>query len=244
MESELRISATRAWLRCVLPALLLLPAAQAWAQAANAGPKAGIYRCEINGKRLTSDRYIPECSHVPQQVLNADGSVKTVVPPTLTTEERAEAEARERERQAERARCQEAIRRDRNLMARFPNEAAHRKAREAALDDVRTSVRVSEARVKLLMAERKPLLDEAEFYVGKQLPTKLKGQIDANDAALDAQRTLIANQEIEVGRINSIYDAELVGLRKLWAGAPVGSLGSCGNVASGTAAAPAKATGR
>ena len=83
-------------------------------------------------------------------------------------------------------------------------------------------MRVSESRVKLLMAERKPLLDEAEFYVGKPLPTKLKSQIDANDAALDAQRTLIANQEVEVGRINAIYDAELVGLRKLWAGAPVG----------------------
>lgn len=228
-------------MRCALPALLLLAFAPGWAQAPNAGPKSGIYRCEINGKRLTSDRYIPECSHVSQQVLNADGSVKTIVPPTLTTEERAEAEARDRASQAERARCQEAIRRDRNLMARFPNEAAHRKAREAALDDVRASVRVSESRVKLLMAERKPLLDEAEFYVGKQLPTKLKGQIDANDAALDAQRTLIANQEVEVGRINAIYDAELVGLRKLWGGAPVGSLGACSAVASSAAPAAPKA---
>jgi hypothetical protein len=35
----------------------------------------------------------------------------------------------------------------------------------------------------LLQRERKPLLDEAEFYKGKQLPSALKAQLDANDAA-------------------------------------------------------------
>jgi len=230
MECELKNPVHRMGLRWALPGLLLLAAAQGWGQPAGAARKAGIYRCEINGKRLTSDRYIPECSQVPQQVLNADGSVKTVVPPTFTTEEKADADARDREKDAERARCQEALRRDRNLMARFPNEAAHRKAREAALDDVRTQVRLSESRVKLLLGERKPLLDEAEFYVGKQMPAKLKGQLDANEAALAGQRSAIANQETEVVRINAIYDGELVMLRKLWGGAPLG----CGTGSSGS----------
>jgi hypothetical protein len=52
-----------------------------------------------------------------------------------------------------------------------------------------------------LAAERKPLLDEAEFYKGKPLPPKLKAQIDANDAAVEAQRGG-ANQEAELDRIN------------------------------------------
>lgn len=202
----------------------------AWALAAacpaHAGPpSAGIYTCiDASGKRLTSDRAIPECMTREQRVLNSDGSVRNIVPPTMTAEERADAEARERELAAERVAQRDALRRDRNLVARFPNEAAHRKAREAALDDVRNAVRLSEARVKLLVAERKPLLDEAEFYLGKPLPAKLRGQIDANDAALNAQRTLIQNQEAEVHRIDAIFDAELVRLRKLWAGAPAGSM--------------------
>ena len=89
------------------------------------------------------------------------------------------------------------------MLKRFPNEAAHGKAREKALDDVASSVRISEARIKLLLQDRKPLLDEAEFYVGKPLPTKLKLAIDANDAALEAQRSLVQNQQTEVVRINA-----------------------------------------
>ena len=206
----------------LLAALALAAAVPAWGQPADGR----IYSCiDANGKRLTSDRTIPECAAREQRVLNSDGSVRRVVPPTLTADERADAETREREAQADRVTKQDAIRRDRNLVARFPNEAAHAKARAVALDDVRNSVRISEARVKLLTIERKPLLDETEFYVGKPLPSKLKAALDANDASLAAQRTLIQNQESEVGRIDGLYDAELARLKKLWAGAPAGSLG-------------------
>jgi len=111
-------------------------------------------------------------------------------------------------------------------MLRFPTEAAHNKARAAALDDVRAAVQLSEKRLAVLAADRKPLMDEAEFYVGKQLPHKLKQQLDANDAATDAQRALIQNQQAEIVRINALFDVELARLRKLWAGAPAGSLGA------------------
>ena len=116
-------------------------------------------------------------------------------------------------------------RRDRNLMQRYPHEAAHREAREKALDDVRISVRNSEPRIAQLKAERKPLDDEKEFYVGKPLPTKLKLALDSNDASLEAQKRLVQNQQPELVRITALYDAELARLKKLWAGAPAGSLG-------------------
>lgn len=220
--AENRGAALRTLLWLMLAASPLVAAQTAPAPAAK-----GIYSCtDASGKRITSDRPNPECTAREQRVLNTDGSVKRVIPPTLTADERAEAETREREAQAAKVARQDAIRRDNNLVKRFPDEAAHRKAREAALDDVRNSVRISEARVKLLTAERKPLLDETEFYVGKPMPSKLKAQLDANDAALAAQRTLIQNQETEVGRINALYDAELLRLRKLCAGAPAGSLGA------------------
>ena len=194
---------------------------------AQATAKPGIYSCvDPSGKRITSDRPIASCSDREQRELNADGSVKRIVPPTMTADERSEAEAREREAAAERAMRVEALRRDRNLLARFPNEAAHYKAREAALDDTRKSVRVSEARLTLLASERKPLMDEAEFYVGKPLPTKLRTQLDGNDAATDAQRSLIQNQQAEIIRVNALYDAELLRLRKLWSGAQPGTLGA------------------
>lgn len=187
---------------------------------------AQIYTCvDASGKRHTSDRPIAICNDREQKELNPDGSVRRRVPPTPTADERAEIEARQQQEALERANRVEAMRRDRNLLARFPNEAAHRKARESALEDTRKSLKVSEARLAALEKERKPLLDEAEFYVGKPLPAKLKLQLDGNEAATEAQRALILNQESELVRINENYDAELERLKKLWSGAQPGSLG-------------------
>ena len=211
--------------------------AAAWAQT----PRAPIYDCiDANGKRIRSDRPIADCRDKEQRELNPDGSVKRVVPPTPTADERSNMEQRERELNAERAARNDAIRRDRNLISRYPDEAAHAKGRAKALDDIRNAVRISEARINLLKAERKPLMDEAEFYVGKPLPNKLKSALDSNDASLEAQKALVQNQEVEIVRINNIFDAELARLKKLWAGAPAGSLGPIAPASqpAGTKAAP------
>ena len=188
-----------------------------------AAPK--IYTCiDSANNRLTSDRPIPECSAREQRMLNTDGSTKKVLPPTMTAEERAHAEAREAEKAARRAAEIDAIRRDRNLRARYPNEAAHQKARMAALDDLQRTLELSQRRLETLATEKKPLLEEAEFYVGRAMPTRLRQQLEGVDASADAQRALILNQQAEALRINNAYDAELARLHQLWAGAAPGSL--------------------
>ena len=186
----------------------------------------GIYTCtDEKGRRLTADRPIPECSAKEQQILNSDGSLRATVPPTMTAEERTRFEARERAAQEARAAQADAVRRDRNLVVRYPTEAKHQAAREAALDTVRLAIKATEHRLKELTAANKPLADEAEFYQGKTLPPKLRAAMDANDASLEAQRSAAANQEAELQRINKLYDMELDRLRKLWSGAQPGSLG-------------------
>ena len=199
----------------------------AWAQSgvSAASAAAGIYTCvDGQGRKLTSDRPIADCVAREQRVLNRDGSVQRVIPPTLTAEERADRDAAERRAELARAGQADAVRRDRNLMARFPNEAAHRKSREAALDTVRLATKATERRLRELAVERKPLLEEAEFYKGRQIPLRLKQQFDANDAGVEAQRAAAANQEAELIRINKLHDVELDRLRRLWAGAPAGPL--------------------
>jgi hypothetical protein len=206
-------------LACVAPGL------RAQGSAAPAS-SAGIYTCtDDQGRKITADRPIASCTAKEQRVLNKDGSLKMVFPPILTVEERAEKEAQERKLAEARAAHADAVRRDRNLLSRYPSEAPHRKAREAALDTVRAAIKTSEQRLRDLAAERKPLLAEAEFYVGKALPPKLRGQLDANDAATSAQRESAVSQEAELERVNRLYDAELARLKLLWAGAVPGSLG-------------------
>lgn len=184
-----------------------------------------IYSCVApDGRKLTSDRPIPECVTREQKLHNPDGSVRSLLPPAMSLEEKAAYEQRERKLAAERAAQQDAIRRDRNLMIRYRNEPAHREARESALDDVSKAMQASERRIKELAAERKPLLEEAEFYKGKPLPGKLRQQLDANEVSAEAQRVLVENQKAEVVRVNRVFDLELQRLKKLWAGSPPGSL--------------------
>ena len=180
---------------------------------------ASIYQCvDSTGKRHTSDRTIAACADREQRELNPDGSVKRIIAPSMTPEERTAMEALERAENARRISKKEEARRDRMLAIRFPNEAAHKAAREAALNDARRAVHLSEARITTLTAERQPLMDEAEFYVGKRLPQKLRQLLDANDAATDAQRSLLQNQQEEIVRINANFDAELERLRRIWSG--------------------------
>ena len=205
-------------------AAALLMAAVAPAQAAEP-PQLRIYRCEIDGKKVTRDRPIAECADRIQYLLNADGSVRSEIQPTLTVEEREKKEQADLAREIRENKAKQEIRADRNLMQLYPNEAAHGKARDKALNEFRLSVKNLEARIALLQKERKPLLDEAEFYVGKSLPGKLKSALEGNEVSLEAQKALVQNQQAEVVRINATYDVELARLRKLWAGAAPGSLG-------------------
>ncbi|MGL6111542.1 MAG: hypothetical protein ACRC2B_15740 [Rubrivivax sp.] len=209
--------------------LLLLGSVAPWLQAQGSTAPAGtdaIFTCiDDQGRRITADRPIPSCATREQRVLNKDGSLRMVVPPTLTADERTEKEARERQLAESRALQADAVRRDRSLLARYPAEATHRKAREAALDTVRVAMKTTETRLRELALERTPLLAEAEFYKGKPLPPKLRGELDANDAATAAQRESALTQEAEVDRVNRLYDAELARLKRLWAGAVPGSLG-------------------
>jgi len=212
-----------------LTLLLVLTSAAPWLRAQGSpapASAAGIYTCvDDQGRKITSDRPIASCTAKEQRVLNKDGSLKMMFPPILTVEERAEKEAAERKQAEARAAQADAVRRDRNLLARYPNEAPHRKAREAALDTIRAAIKTSEQRLRDLETERKPLLAEAEFYTGKALPPKLRGQLDANDAATSAQREAAISQQAELERVNRLYDAELARLKLLWAGAVPGSMG-------------------
>jgi hypothetical protein len=222
---------------------LALVCALAWSQEK---PVRSSFSCIINGKKVVSDRLIPECANSEQRELNADGSLKRVVRPVPTDDERADIERRERDEKAKVVALNDAIRRDRNLMQRFPDEAAHWKAREKALDDVRLSAKNSGTRIAILLDERKKLDEEKQFYenerVKKPLPTMLKQKIDANEASLEAQRSVSQNAQAELARINSNYDAELLRLKKLWSGTPAGSLGPLPDT-RGPAAAPAASLG-
>ena len=197
----------------VAGAALALGVGAAHAQAGKpAGPR--IFHC---GKQL-SDRPASDCPT--QNELNSDGSVKRAAPPPPTEAEKEAEEQRKRAAEVARAAERARQRSDNDLLRRYPNRAAHDLRRREALEDSSRTLKAAQDRIAKLQAERKPLLDEAEFYVGKPLPLKLRLAMDKNDAELEASNKMVATQKDEVGRINANYDAELEHLRQLWATPP------------------------
>ncbi|MDQ6684915.1 MAG: hypothetical protein M3Z16_07300 [Pseudomonadota bacterium] len=193
-----------------------------------AEPRSGpsIFSClQLDGRRTTSDRPV-QCPRE-QRELNTDGSTKRILAPMLSPEEMANIDQKARDDEVEQKARREAARRDSSLIKRFPGDAEHRRARNAALEEIKASIANNEKRIAILRSERKKIDEELEFYQPpKRPPAKLKAQADANDAAMNAQRQLIQNLEAEFVRMNEKFDAELAYLKKLWSGALPGSLGA------------------
>lgn len=202
----------------VLAAVLGSVALHALAQSQSAVP-GGIYSCiDAKGRKLTSDRPIPECVDREQLLLNPSGTVRAVVGPTLTGPERKALEARQRREAEERARQAEEKRRERALLVRYPNRATHDKEREEALAQIGVVRQAALNRVKELERQRKELDTELEFYVKdpSKVPPSLKRLVDENAQSMAVQERFIADQDAEMVRLNARFDEELVRLQQLW----------------------------
>lgn len=184
-----------------------------------AGAQTGIYTCiDAQGRRITSDRPIPDCLDRPQRELNRSGTTKRIIPPSLTAEEREAQAARAREAQAARQRARDAIRRDQALLARYPDPNVHESDRQDALAQTDVVIAAAERRLVELRRERKELDAEMEFYAGdpSRAPAKLLRDIESNKEGIAEQNRAIAGQEEERRRINARFDDEAAHLRTLW----------------------------
>lgn len=197
--------------------LLLGSATQVYAQGSAEG---GIYTCiDAKGRKLTSDRPIRECADREQRLLNPSGTVRAIVPPTLTGPERAALEARKRREAEEQARQAEEKRRERALLVRYPSRSVHDKERAEALTSISLVRQAAMNRVKELERQRKELDTELEFYAKdpSKVPPSLQRLVDENTKSMEVQQRFIADQEAEMGRVNRRFDEELVRLQQLWA---------------------------
>ena len=202
-------------LRCLAATVLVVAAAGAWAQSSGGA----IYSCvDAQGRRITSDRPIMECMDREQKLLNSSGTVRRLVPPSLTASERAEQEERERRRAEEDLRRVEERRLNRALLSRYPNQGAHDAERASALQAVQDAIDSGQRRIVELREQRRHLEQETEFYkTPAKWPIRLKRQMEENQQQIDAQLRFIAAQDDERRRVNTRFDEELARLKGLWA---------------------------
>lgn len=184
-----------------------------------AQPATGIYTCiDSKGRKITADRPIAECMDRTQKQLSRSGMVKREIGPVLTADERAALEQKEKVAAEQKAREAEEKKRDRALLTRYPDRAAHDKERAAALVPVEEAIKASARRSQELAGQRKAINADLEFYKATpgRAPASLKRRLDENDSSVAAQQRFVAEQEAEKKRVNARFDEELAKLKPFW----------------------------
>jgi hypothetical protein len=196
--------------RLTLACLLAAACSVGWSQT--------IYTCvDAKGRRLTSDRQIPECIDREQKELNSSGTVRRSIAPIPTAQERVVLEEKERKENEEKQRQAEERRMQRALLTRYPNQSVHDMERAKALRAAQDVIVTSQRRIVELQQEHKQLDVEAEFYKDRaKWPVKLKRQMEDNEQQTVSQQRFIAAQDEEKRRIEKRFDDELAKLKLLW----------------------------
>ena len=155
-----------------------------------------------------------------QKELNASGTVKRSLGPTLTAQEVSAQEARDKKETEDRARVFEERRRNRALLTRYQNQTAHDAERASALTQVDAVIQTANKRMLELAQQSKTLDSEMEFFKADpgKAPAYLKRRVTEFEENLVAQQRFIANQQLEKKRVNDRFDEELARLKPLWAG--------------------------
>lgn len=179
----------------------------------------GIYTCvDGKGRKITSDRQIPECADRAQHEITPSGTVKRVVPATLTALERAVQEDKERQVAEQRSVGTEEKRRERMLLLRYPTRAVYDKERELALVQVDEVIKTLSKRSQDLAEQRRLINTELEFYKKDfaKAPLLLKRRLEDNDSSMAIQNQLVTEQHSEKKRVNARFDEDGVKLKQPW----------------------------
>jgi hypothetical protein len=183
---------------------------------ASSAASAAVFVCtDSKGRTITSDKPPRECADVPIKELRPDGSVRRVIEPPLTEEQRRDRiEKARRDYQVQEAKRTQA-RRDIALMETYASEEEIQAARQAALSGRQVIIDRSRQRLESFAAEREKLQREAEFYANRTLPEKLERAIASNAELALAEHRLISDMQTDIQRINKRFDAELARYREL-----------------------------
>jgi hypothetical protein len=212
MKADGRWSAT-AFLVATALALVAPP------QAASA-PSAVIYSCtDANGRVISADRPLAACADRELRVHNPDGSLRRIIEPPLTKEQKAQRETEEKRRRDEAWSRKVQQARDRNLLLTFEDEHSLESMRRRDLADIDHEIRLATQRILSLDKDLKIAQEAAQTWKAanphKQLPFTYQQRITDAANAILAEDALIADRNAERERVNSRFDADAQRLREL-----------------------------
>lgn len=173
-----------------------------------AAAQAQVYRCvDAQGRRLTSDRPIPECMDRVQQVVHASGVVRTVGP-SLSESEAASQQELKRQALVEQIAQRETARRDRALRARYPSPASFEQQRLATVTPLQERVAFAQQALKSALGRQQLALSRH---------TRAGSELEFSSKQVRYQQGMLHIYEEELRTVTAQFDQHLVRLRVLWA---------------------------
>ena len=157
----------------------------------------------------------PECANVEIRELNPDGSLRRIIPPRQTPEQK-KAEEEKRRQSAECDERNEAQRQENEaLIRRYPIEDDLIVARDRTLANEKARLDQQNQRLKDLKVARARLEDEKALYKGRQLPDALQADFKANDSSSAAAEHQVEVLNSEMEQIAKKFAADLKRYREL-----------------------------
>ena len=189
----------------------------AYGMACSAPAVAAFYRCVVpGGATNTSNTAILDCKG--ELSVQQQPGAPWVPVESMSPQEKAARNEEKRKADIAAKAVLDAAKADGALVAKYPNEAAHRKAREDERSGILKGLVVPDRRIRELAEARKPLTSEAEFYSKPgTIPIALQRKLEENDALVAAQTVAIKQTREQEAEMDKRRDAELARLKSLWA---------------------------
>ena len=179
----------------LLCAVIGIASAPVWSQQ---GAASTLYCCETaEGRRVCSDVLPLECYGREYRELGAHGVVRRIVAAPLTREQVAKREVDEQRRKEEAERIEKENLADQILIDTYTGLADIGVREQQALQAIDSAVEGARSGVEALLKQRKRYEEEAEFYVGRQLPRAIESGMKAIDSELESIEVLAAQRETE-----------------------------------------------
>jgi hypothetical protein len=184
--------------RCVLFALTLICNAAA----------ADSYVCHPEtGSTVSNDHFPPECEGLETRVLNRDGSLKELIPPHETPEQRQTREAQNRRPDLQKTPEQKQKDLDQWLRDRYHSLKDIEADRQRALENPRAAILLAEAKLDRNAKELEKLDAEAQFYAKREMPRELVDRYKNNEVSTAFQERIKEEMKSEIARINEKFDS-------------------------------------
>ena len=168
---------------------------------------AQMYVCTTaSGRDIRSDQPPRECADREIRELRPDGSIRRVIKPPPTPEERRKLEEEEKRKYDEEDRLRSQQRSDKSLLETYATLEEIEAARKRALADQHVILERVNQRKDEIKRERLKLDNEAEFYLKRDMPEKLKRDFAANNESMKTQDKMIADTKGAIARVNERFD--------------------------------------